>query len=256
MADSIFFFAHKTMTNNLKLTFGKGNAKLNKTIITFSLPAGKTCPFAKDCKAQVKEINGHLKLFTFKDTKFRCFAASNEALFPNVFRSREYNLKLLKLAKSSQKMTTLIKNSLPKKFDKCRIHVSGDFFSEEYLKAWINVAKDMPDKLFYAYTKSVKYIVNQKDNIPNNLVITCSLGGKDDDLIIKNNLKRVKVYFHPDFAKADGVEIDHDDSLAINPNIKEFGLLLHGSQPKNSDASKALSKMKQEHIHYGYSRSN
>lgn len=27
-----------------KLTFGKGNAKLDKAIITFSLPAGYTCP--------------------------------------------------------------------------------------------------------------------------------------------------------------------------------------------------------------------
>ena len=150
-------------------------------------------------------------------------------------------------------MYELIKSSLTKrKFDKVRIHVSGDFFSEAYLNAWIRVAKDFKDKLFYAYTKSVKFIVNQKDNIPSNLVITCSMGGKDDELVLKNNLKRVKVYFHPDDALKDGNMIDHDDSLAINPNIKEFGLLLHGIQAKDSDAAKALKRMREENIEYSY----
>ena len=241
------------MTKPLSLIFGKGNAKLNKTILTFSLPAGSTCPFAKDCKASVKKINGHYKLFRSKDAKFQCFAASSEAAFPNVFLSRQYNLKLLKEAKTEDNMYELIKHSLSKrKFDKIRIHVSGDFFSESYLNAWIRVAKDFKDKLFYAYTKSVKFIVNQKDNIPSNLVITCSMGGKDDELVLKNNLKRVKVYFHPDDALKDGNMIDHDDSLAINPNIKEFGLLLHGIQAKDSEAAKALKRMREENIEYAY----
>ena len=236
--------------NNL-LSFGKGNAKLDKTILTFSLPAGKTCPFAKDCKAEVK--NG--KIFTGKDAKYRCFAASSELAFPSVLRSREHNLNLLIKAKTPENMFELIRNSLiKKKFDKVRIHVSGDFFSEDYLKAWIEVANYFKDKIFYAYTKSVKYVLSQKNNIPKNLVITCSLGGIDDKLIIKNKLKRVKVYFHPEGAKKDGNEIDHDDSLAIDPNVKEFGLLLHGTQPKGTSAAEALARMRNENIEYSYHR--
>lgn len=234
--------------NNL-LSFGKGNAKLDKTILTFSLPAGKTCPFAKDCKAEVK--NG--KISVGKDAKYRCFAATSEVAFPSVLKSRTNNLKLLLNAKTTYAMFELIKQSLiKKKFDKVRIHVSGDFFSEDYLKAWIEVANYFSDKIFYAYTKSVRYVLKQRNNIPKNLVITCSLGGIDDTLVIKNKLKRVKVYFHPDEAEKDGNKIDHDDSLAIDPNVEEFGLLLHGIQAKGTNAAKALSRMRSENIDYSY----
>lgn len=241
------------VTTKLKLTFGKGNAKLDKTIITFSLPAGKTCPFAKDCKAKAEKFGNKIKIIRAKDAKFQCFAASSEAAFPTVFNSRAYNYKLLRECKSTSEMAKLINDSLPKKFDKCRIHVSGDFFNEDYLKAWIEVSKSHPDKVFYAYTKSVKYVYALKDTIPENLVITCSLGGSDDELAERFNLKRVKVYFHPDEAAADGVEIDHDDSLAMDPNVKRFGLLLHGSQAKGSTAADAIKKLKAEHIKFSYS---
>lgn len=240
--------------DKLKLTFGNGNAKIDSKIITFSLPAAITCPFAKDCKAKVVLINNKRKLIRDKNAKFQCFAAASELLFKNTFLARRYNLKLLRRAKTVDRMTDLIMRSLPNNFDKCRIHVSGDFYSKDYLQAWINVAKRLPQKTFYAYTKSVPFIVEKKKLIPSNLVITCSMGGLNDKLIEKNNLKRVKVYFHPDDAKKDGVKIDHDDSLAINPSIKRFGLLLHGVQKKNSDASKALSKMRKEHITFGYSK--
>lgn len=239
---------------NLHLTFGKGNAKLDKTIITFSLPAGITCPFAHDCKTKVEKINNKLKIIRSKLAKFQCFAATSEAAFPTVHTARHYNYKLLKSCKSVDEMKDLINNSLPKKFDKCRIHVSGDFFNQDYLKAWIKVAELNPTKIFYAYTKSVRYVNEVKDSIPENLVITCSLGGVDDDIAISNNLKRVKVYFHPDEADSDGVEIDHDDSLAIDPNVKRFGLLLHGSQQKDSKAAEAIKRLKQENIKFSYSK--
>ena len=241
------------MNKSDKLIFGKGNAKLDKTIITFSLPAGKSCPFAKDCKTMsVKQKDGSYSLKRSKNLKFQCFAATSEAMYRNVYNSRHHNYDLLKKAKTQQAMSELILKSLPKKYDKCRIHVSGDFFNEEYLKAWIDVANKTPDKIFYAYTKSVPYVLSCKDTLPKNLVITCSLGGMHDKLAIDNDLKRVKVYFHPDDAKKDSVEIDHDDSLAADPNVKTFGLLLHGTQEKGSEAAAALKKMRAENIKYGY----
>jgi phospholipid/cholesterol/gamma-HCH transport system ATP-binding protein len=43
------------------LSFGHGNAKLDKEIYTFSLPSGWTCPFAEQCLAKVNLVNCNSK---------------------------------------------------------------------------------------------------------------------------------------------------------------------------------------------------
>lgn len=236
------------------LKFGKGNAKLTKTIATFSLPSGYTCPFAKDCKSFVEIVDGHKKIVQSKDCKFRCYSASLELVFSNLYKLTRYNFDLLKNSKS---MKDLIIESLKKvKEDIIRIHVSGDFFNKEYFKAWIEAINNYPNKIFYAYTKCVKYVVEEKDKIPKNFIITCSYGGKYDNLISKYNLKNVKVYFSEEEANKDNRLIDHDDSLALDPNVKEFGLLLHGMQAKNSKASLALKMMKEKGVKFSYGQSN
>lgn len=242
-----------------KLHFGKGNAKLNTKIATFSLPAGVTCPFAHLCKTWVGE-NGKLaeKVLADDDAKkrFRCFAANAEAMYSNYRNAVNENLDLLRpISNSAEAMASLIQAYLPKE-EKIRIHVGGDFFNEEYLLAWNIVANSNPQKTFYAYTKSIPFWVKHKNEIAKNFILTASYGGLYDNLIEENDLKRVKTYFHPDDAKADGVEIDHDDSLALDPNVKRFGLLLHGQQPKNSDASKAISRLKSENVAFGYKRAS
>lgn len=35
-----------------------------------------------------------------------------------------------------------------------RIHVTGDFFSADYVQMWINVARRLPDVMFWTYTKT------------------------------------------------------------------------------------------------------
>lgn len=244
-----------------KLHFGEGNAKLSLKIGTFSLPAGKTCMGAYLCKTWVSvNENGNANLIQSElnaedeAKRFRCFAASAEVRFPSYRNAVNENLEALREAgiDNPLAMADLIHSQLPQKYPKFRIHVGGDFFNEEYLLAWNMVAKRNPGKIFYAYTKSIPFWVKYKNDISPNFVLTASYGGIYDKLIEANDLKRVKVYFHPDDARAAGVEIDHDDSLAMDPSVKEFGLLLHGSQPKDSQASKALSKMKKENIDFGY----
>ena len=39
------------------------------------------------------------------------------------------------------------------KIDKVRIHVTGDFFSREYLDMWIGIVRDFPGVTFWTYTK-------------------------------------------------------------------------------------------------------
>ena len=223
-----------------KLRFGKGNAKLDKRVATFSLPAGKTCPGAQDCKSMAIESGGKRTIKDGPKVKFRCFAASQEVLYRNTFNSRAFNLaELLKHKRNPSKMAELISGSLPPKAKYVRVHVSGDFFSQTYFSAWIQVANKHPDVLFYAYTKSLRFWVNRLGFIPRNLVLTASVGGKYDLLIHAHGLRYAQVVYSEAEAKKLGLAIDHDDTLAMGSG-GSFGLLLHGTQPGGSKASKAM----------------
>ena len=79
-----------------KLKFSKGNAKLGSHIYTISLISGWSCPFASDClsKVVVDKESGKRSLKDGKDTKFRCFSASQEALYTETYKQRKFNLKI------------------------------------------------------------------------------------------------------------------------------------------------------------------
>ena len=57
------------------------------------------------------------------------------------------------------------------KFKVVRIHESGDFYSIEYVEKWDNIAKQLPQVKFYAYTKRnfVQFTANNV-NIVNSLL--------------------------------------------------------------------------------------
>jgi len=234
------------MKNLLK--FGNPNDKLKKmvkrlgvTLKTFTLPAGYTCPGAKDCLSRADRITGKIK--DGPDTQFRCFAASAEAVYPSLRNMVWHNLELIKkaLKQGVWQCADLIQNSLPKKFDVLRVHVGGDYFSEKYLQAWIEVAKWNPDKVFYSYSKSLHFV--NKYALPENLVLTASRGGKYDELIDLHGWKEALVVYSEAEAEEKGLEIDHDDSHAAFGK-ENFALLLHGTQPKGSAAGEALKQIK------------
>ena len=185
--------------NEERLTFGTTNAKLSSQgIATFSIPAGYTCPGAKDCHAFFDRTTR--KLVDGKHQEFRCYAASAEAAFMSVRESVDANLRLLKSARTVERMAELIHWSLPakSKFDKIRVHAAGDFYNGTYFAAWMEVARRNPDIEFYAYTKSLHLWVNYKSLIPKNFVLTASRGGKFDKLIDAHDLREVVVVYHPE----------------------------------------------------------
>jgi hypothetical protein len=173
---------------------------------------------------------------------FRCFAAGDESRFPNVRRLRWHNFNLLK-GKTLEEMAELILNSLPADANMVRLHVSGDFFSDTYFLAWMDVAKAKPETLFYTYTKSLPIWLRHRSSVPANFKLTASEGGKHDDLIESESLKSAKVLFSIEEARELGLEIDHDDSHAYASD-KSFALLLHGKQRKETLAAKAMSSLR------------
>ncbi len=232
-----------------KLKFGDPNAKLKKlirklglTLKTFTLPAGWSCPAAKDCLSRSDRITG--KVSDGPDTEFRCFMASAEARSPSLRKLVWHNLGLLKdsLVDGVDTCADLICESLPEKFDIMRVHVGGDYFNAKYLQAWIEVAKRNPEKIFYSYSKSLHFF--KQFALPENLVLTASRGGKHDDLIDLHGWKEALVVYSEQEAIDKGLEIDHDDTHAAFGK-ENFALLIHGTQPKGSTASQALQKIKQ-----------
>jgi len=233
----------------MKLTFGEANAKLKKLeialqakVITFSLPSGFTCSGALECLSRADRITG--KISDGLQTKFRCFQASAEALYPSLRNMVWNNFETIRQhGNDYQKIADEICKSLPLYFNICRIHIGGDFFSQAYFDAWIEVSKKNPSKTFYAYTKSLPFWLSRKNEIPENFVLTASRGGRYDEMINQHGLKCSEVVFSEIEAIEKGLEIDHDDSHAA-VGKKSFALLLHGTQPKGTEAAEALKKIK------------
>ena len=253
------------------MNFSPANAKLRKLynnrlmnrwmkngrkVYSFDLLSGHSCPFAKDCLAKVViQDDGSKKLVDGPDTEYRCFSASQEVVFPGVYNARSKNFEALR-GKTKEQIFSILESELPKDAGVIRIHVAGDFFNAEYFKAWVGLAILNPEILFYAYTKSLPYWVNNRDLIPENMILTASRGGRMDHLIEEDNLRSVKVVFSQYQARKLRLQIDHDDSHAAIPAKagKDFALLIHGQQKAGSEASKAISVLRKKGVDFSYKK--
>lgn len=248
------------------LKFSEGNAKLSNRLI-FSLPAGHSCPWAGTCRTfadrDTGTITDHPTPGMSVAAEFRCFAAMAETR-PNVRNARWWNWDLIRTAlyreDSDQlsSVTELIETSMTvqKPRDLVRVHESGDFWTDNYFRAWMAVARNRPNQTFYAYTKALTLWYNYRDEVPDNFKLTASYGGRLDDMITQfpdvfTRYSRV-VYTEQEAADL-GLEIDHDDSHCLGD--KPFALLVHGSQRAGSDASKAISHRKKNGGFVGYNTS-
>jgi hypothetical protein len=77
-----------------------------------------------------------------------------------------------------------------------RVHDSGDFYSDEYLDGWIEIAREVEDVLFYAYTKEVPRVKARAraGDFPPNFRIILSLGGIHDHLIDGEEDRHAEVF--------------------------------------------------------------
>ncbi len=131
----------------------------------------------------------------------------------------------------------MLESCFPKKAKHIRIHANGDFFSQDYFDGWLQVCRNNPDVVFWAFTKSVPFWVNSIDKIPPNLNMQASYGGKHDHLIDEYGLKYALLVFTEAEAKEKDLIIDTDDKLAAYGN-KSFALLENFSNPRNKNKNK------------------
>lgn len=199
------------MMSNLK--WSRSNRKVSKLdAVSFGIPAYrsqsgfKTCPKAGACAAV-------------------CYARQGFYTMTNVQQSREFNLSLARGDLKDfvhQAVEDLTK--FPERL--IRVHDSGDFFSQAYLNAWGEIARACPDKLFYAYTKSLHL---NFDNLPENFRITQSEGGKLDHKIDRKK-PHARIFATHARRKAAGYgDGTNTDTMAIQGKTK-IGLVYHGQK--------------------------
>jgi hypothetical protein len=156
-----------------------------------------------------------------------CYANRGHFLYASCQDKYEQNYRLFK--RSPAEWTETIGAQLDKEGWKfVRIHVSGDFDSVEYIRAWHNIIVNHPDKHFYAYTRSwrderllhslirmsklpnctLNLSCDKETGIPTKLsqrlnLRTCYLSIGDDDIpkekvgiVFRNNTHTVQKYMH------------------------------------------------------------
>ena len=201
--------------------------RIGKRIYSFDLPSGYTCPFAKECKSMAVADGEKMRIKDGPDCLFRCYSASQEALYKatHLYRMRNYHA-LHGLTRNA--MSRVLFAAIPKKAEVIRIHTSGDFFNRDYLEAWIDVALSRQDLEFYCYSKCVPWV--KAHEYPENLRITLSYGGTHDNLIDDWPSSTV-VYGETD------LPVDVDDYHCYKGE-KSFALMLHGIQPRGSGGNR------------------
>jgi hypothetical protein len=166
------------------------------------LPDGRTyntCPQAGACAAL-------------------CYARTGTYRFRNVLAAHERNLMMVldDLADWSRAMAEELAH---RRYQgrHVRIHDSGDFFSDDYLAAWLRIMRDQPPLTFYAYTKEVsRFRRLVEPDPPANFRWVYSLGGREDHLIDRERDRHADVF--PDeatIAAAGYASQDASDLLAI-----------------------------------------
>jgi hypothetical protein len=110
----------------------RGNSKLDKSILCWSITPVASCLNCAQCART-------------------CYARKPYQRYPGVRKAWDRNYTLAQ----SGAFIDLVREQLraAKKVTAVRIHVSGDFFSAEYIKAWQAIAEEFPTIRFYGYSK-------------------------------------------------------------------------------------------------------
>jgi hypothetical protein len=162
-----------------------------------------TCPGATACRAV-------------------CYAKQGRYLMPAVQLARQGNLAATLSETFVEDMVKALKKS--RTYNVVRIHDSGDFYNQEYLDKWASIARAIPDKIFYAYTKAHHLDFG---GIPDNLRVVRSLGGRWDKMV--NLTESHSRIFATEQARIDAGYVDGNvnDIPAIEGETR-IGLVYHG----------------------------
>jgi hypothetical protein len=200
------------------LTMGNSDLRRDR-IWTWSLPAWVTtlsngrkfnvCPSAHACA----------KL---------CYARKGTYRFKNVRAKHVSNLERV-LDDMNQWTADMLDELAHRRFDGAyvRVHDGGDFFSEQYLRAWLTIMRARPKTEFYAYTKEVdlfKRVV--EPDPPSNFRWIYSYGGRWDHLI-EDDDRQADVFPTVEALEAAGFHDQEASDLLAITGPKKVGIVVN-----------------------------
>jgi Gene product 88 len=149
--------SYKVSMVRVLMTLSKGNKKLkDNAVVSFyqwNMLAGRkenggTCPFlTENCLAS-------------------CYALKAERMYPSVKTRRTMNTEFAESEIFVNAMIEQLEFEMARKMNQgktlyIRIHESGDFYSQEYMNKWVEIANHFKGNrriVFMAYTKSLPFV--------------------------------------------------------------------------------------------------
>lgn len=187
--------------------------------LSWSITPVDTCPGADKCKSGCFGLTGHYATPSVKMNLADNYTLSQSDLFVDI-------------------MTNEIRRYMYVKNLFIRVHAVGDFYDMDYLKKWVAIANNNPSVTFYAYTKSVM-LFKEYGQLPDNMIVIYSYGGKYDNLINPDKDKIAVVFPTLESIPSGYVDCGDDDYNAI---INQKTALVYHSNKKyeNTNWSKVL----------------
>lgn len=136
----------------------RGNVKIGKNTLCWSITPVVSCLNCDQCKKH-------------------CYALFPYRFYPAVKVSWDKNFSLAKSGEFQQHIIAQLENV--KSCLAVRIHVAGDFFSDEYVMQWAEIIKRFPAIKFYGYSKAFGLVnVDQLNKLKNcNIINSIALDG-------------------------------------------------------------------------------
>jgi len=227
---------------------------LGEWVVGWDLLAGVTCPAADLCWTWVDDLTR--KLMHGPNTEHDCYAATGE-LRPAVYNAHKRNTEFVK----NNDLKAIVDTLTPalNLYGIARPHSYGDFFKKYYFEAWLEIAKNYPEKKFFTYTKMLPFIYNVK--LPDNLTIQYSYGGIYDNNITYNqstindlptcfvvtadkwDISSDKTHAQAKDPKLNGIiiplQVKKTDDFFFIQKRETFGIEIHGMQTKETKKRRA-----------------
>ena len=189
----------RMLTNNNKDLARTGIFVFTLPALTARLPDGrriKTCPAAGMCSKW-------------------CYARNGSYLWPTVLAAHTRNLAFI-LEDPDGWQAAMTAELTHRRFEgkAVRVHDSGDFFSDDYTRRWLEIMTVSPGTFFYAYTKEVhrfKRLV--EGHAPDNFRWVYSLGGREDHLIDREHDRYADVFAREEDIAAAGYHSQAESDL-------------------------------------------